>query len=60
MHDDQEKINLREFVPDTGLVPEVIPSKLFLDTVPNCRFSCDVTKIETTKLLILPILINDV
>jgi len=45
MHDDQEKINLREFVPDTGLVPELIPSKLFLDTVPNCRFSYDVTKI---------------
>jgi len=32
MYDDQEMIKLREFIPHIGLLPEAIPSKLFLDT----------------------------
>jgi len=41
MYDDQEKIKLRELIPHKGLVPEAIPSKLFLDMVPS--YSTDVT-----------------
>ena len=42
MYDDQEKIKLRELIPHKGLVPEAIPSKLFLDMVPS--YSTDVTR----------------